>query len=239
MFTAALINSVADSSIIVHTETMNKSHANVKNSKESRPYSLRKVRRTSGGDLKRLEHFQTTRDGGMARASGKFDENAQSDLSLPIPTVFPVKTKSEKQTATRNRRSAKTLNHSKVQIKSATSSIRAAVLPITSVPNPLSVPIPHTLLPSESVLPCFSAPIPCPLSVPATGTVLYHLESEPVADTIESKPKVTFSDISSPRDRGFSIDLDRKLVAFTRISSSIVGKRLTHVLFLIIFNSCT
>lgn len=215
MLTAALINSVAESTIAGNSDSVNHINPNNQHSKESRRYGLRKVRRSSGSDLKRLEHFQTTRDGGMARAPGKHDESLKTDMSLLIPAVNQISTKSEKPTIGRNRRQTKDPIHSKTQIISSASSAHtaAALLPITSVPNPLAFPIStqnivvqNIIQPMENVL----SSIPCPLSVPSLDSVVYQFDSEPVADVIESKPKVTFTESLANRDRGFSIDLDRK-----------------------------
>lgn len=210
MVAAALMNSVAERSIN-NLDT---------NSKEKKLYGLRQVRRSTGSDLKRLEHFQTTRDGGMLQSPRKAEENRKKGSSSLTPRVHPIAKKNERPVVGRLRKRVSDSITVKQQIPLGTSTVLnpVAFLPITSVPNPLAVPLPTQAVSShggiqarETMLPSMSTPIPCPLLDPVAPSNEFQLESEPAAEANENKQKVTFSNGSSPRDRAFSIDLDLAL----------------------------
>jgi hypothetical protein len=82
MLTVALVKSV------VETRALNYPGApsGAPSSPGSHAYGLRKRRRASGQDLERLEHFQSTKDGGLARVSKAPDLPISSAVREPLPS---------------------------------------------------------------------------------------------------------------------------------------------------------
>ena len=67
------------------TVALVKSVVETKKDGDEKPYGLRKRRRPTGDDLRRLEHNQSTNDGGLARAA-KSNEAVQDPLSVDNPS---------------------------------------------------------------------------------------------------------------------------------------------------------
>jgi hypothetical protein len=186
MLTAALVNSVVESHSPKWHQAKAESEGKAKpdaSDDDSRRYGLRKRRRASGKDLERLEHFQSSSDGGLARANRSSD--SEPDETMPPPPKVkrgePTKPSALKKTVASGYKSS------------------AAHKPVTSVPNPLSKQIQSTYasLPTSGTLPAASsgALAPNPLSA---------------SELLPEKRKVTINEPKESRSRVFSIDLDCK-----------------------------
>lgn len=83
MLTVALVKSV------VETRSLNHPGAPVgaPSSPGSHAYGLRKRRRASGQDLERLEHFQSTKEGGLARVTKAPDLPTPTAAREPLPSL--------------------------------------------------------------------------------------------------------------------------------------------------------
>jgi len=234
MLTVALVESV------VQTRKRSHDSADTTSSDDASKhrYGLRRRRRQSGSDLKRLEHFQSTTEGGLARSKKREMADDQSEHD---------------DASTRGSASMKATPHSTPPLPDQSDCdepVKPAIVPIPAapVPAPASIPCPPVAMrkgsdasrdssassvhtPSVSsilIASVSSVPNPlnralCPPSIllsnakatpPVTvpcplPAVAFEELSTAVAPDTEDRRRVT---INEPplRSRGFSIDMDCK-----------------------------
>lgn len=221
IFTVALVNSVVDS----HQSSSDLSQKS-DGSADNRKYGLRKRRRQSGEDLKRLEHNQMTKDGGLARQKdrtatqecdifGETTAEIASAAAIPLPpATAPIETHKKVQTQPvitqlRVKDPPHVARKNNRRPLKPPKPMSTPILPSSSsVPNPLSKPLPSTLTPSfpTKTIKCEpeqsfkSVTVPCPLPAVAFDEKV---------DFDGDKRKVNFNDmVGTTRLRGFSIDMD-------------------------------
>ena len=183
--------------------------------KKGSRYGLRKRRRPSGQDLERLEHFQSTSDGGLARTSPREPpvKNCSSG-SAPPPGQGPVRSAPSQSVTTK--REAKPRSLVKQRVVPLPNPLGRLQAP-SSVPNPLSVVVMHPGDPALRQAPAknsstgLSSSVPCPLpsSTQEKKPAAVPGNTEAVSGSAD-KRKVTINESASSdvRVRGFSIDMD-------------------------------
>jgi len=206
MLTVALVKSVVDRHKSSGDDTHDTGGKDDEDTKQR--YGLRKRRRPAGEDLKRLEHFQSTKEGGLARQKHEQPKAAQHP-SAAAPMPLPPQLKRDPAS-------------SHPGAPSLSSSREPPQVPISnasSVPNPLSskaVQPPSILLPSSAskvskpdLSASFPSTVPCPL--PA-ATFEGKPESTASLEEPVEKRRVTINETANNRMRGFSIDMDCKCI---------------------------
>jgi hypothetical protein len=183
--TVALVKSLVDNHApVARPTTRLLPAATTTGSDSNRRYGLRKRRRQSGADLERLEHFQSSKDGGLARSRTSSEDVGVGldDFTMPPPAYAVTSTgkpSSMKKSTVYSRRLNPRVTPASKPSQQGESSDAAHV---SLVPNPLTRQF-----------------ITKPAKV--SGGELTGLEPKKV--TINNPPVTN-------RKRGFSIDLDCK-----------------------------
>lgn len=190
MLTVALVKSV------VETRPADSGPRSPGGDSQSSRYGLRKRRRASGSDLERLEHFQSSKDGGLARGT-KPPAEPDEEQAMPPPSVKAKATKPKSAPTTKRM----TFPNLGTPTEATTDAVEP-LQPMSSVPNPLLRPV--------------LAPSPAPLAHPGNpaygSSVPYALSSASASAAApdSDKRKVTIQEDVNliSRKRGLSIDLD-------------------------------
>jgi hypothetical protein len=204
MLTVALVKSV------VETRGLNHPGAplGTPSSPGSHAYGLRKRRRPSGQDLERLEHFQSTKDGGLARVTKGPDSptatavrGSSPSLTLPQPAQDPPKPK--KVVGRRDMKPPALPPRPPNLVQSGTSSVPNPLL--NKMDSPATAPVSAKL---DSLTSCL-----LPDQDTGRKVIPMVLVSDVLGVSSEAadKRKVTINEPDlSNRKRGFSVDLDCK-----------------------------
>jgi hypothetical protein len=193
---------------------------NPSEAKEGGRYGLRKRPRAAGQDLARLEHFQTTNEGGLARLAKPL---APTERISPQDAAAAQKNEKPPPSTTARRRGSQTRPPPVVMVPDSQLS--------SSVPNPLSRAI-HPgdpsfgadtvkILDSTAFEQQSLTRVPCPLS-----GIDESIEKKPMAYSdggSADRRNVTFNEpLTGVRVRGFSMDIDCKwCMIFLNLLSSL------------------
>lgn len=207
-------------------------------------YGLRKRRRTAGSALERLEHFQSSKDGGLARTNCT-PMNPTGPSAPPPPLAVegssaPLAPGLSKSLSSPTRIDRPLSTSASEKLRSSTpnsGSVQAPILVPVPVPVVLPISVPSALVgitpdrpsssrsssvPISTLLPqkLENSPVPCP---PPEPTQDANNQS-----TNKDQRRVKISDPNqTDRIRGFSMDMDCKLSVKARASLAIIGIILT------------
>jgi hypothetical protein len=225
MMTVALVKSIVETTVETlgdDTAVKVEEEAAVKVEDEESPttkearYGLRKRRRPSGQALERLEHLQSTTEGGLARSTDPKPPLVPAAAPPPVPRG-PARIKKAATSAPMPSLACTSRRPGKSE--SSPSSPRVAIpTSISSVPNPLSKAALPASGPPVVASATKNAPIvvpssvPCPLPAEEPDEIVSAPPQASVDPTSEAndRRKVTINEPAPTgnRIRGFSIDMD-------------------------------
>lgn len=202
MLTVALVKSVVETRALNHPGAP----AGTPSSPGAHAYGLRKRRRPSGQDLERLEHFQSTKDGGLARVAKAPDVSTAptgSAALLQHPPQEPPKLK--KSVDSRDMKPPARPPRPPNLVQSAASSVPNPLL--NKMDSPATAPVSATV--HLESLSSYLLPDQDPGRNAFPVAVASEAQVAGASAESADRRKVTINEPElSSRKRGFSVDLD-------------------------------